>query len=57
MKEHIQRELVNDLRRIAVVYHNHQCLRELIGDRVSKALKDNDDWYNEENRQGAEKCL
>lgn len=57
MKEHIQRELVNALRDIAIAYHDHGCLLELIGNRVAKALKENDDWYDEENRRGAEKCL
>lgn len=45
MKEHIQRELVNDLRAMAVEYHAHQCLRELISTRVTKALEDERAWH------------
>lgn len=45
MKEHILREMVNELRQIAVMYHKHQCLRELISVCVNKYLDMNVDWY------------
>lgn len=37
--DHELRELVNDLRDIAVKYHEHGCLRELISNRVAEALR------------------
>lgn len=37
--DHELRELVNDLRDIAVKYHDHGCLRELISSRVTEALE------------------
>ena len=36
MKEHIVRELVNDLTKIAREYHGHGCLRELIRRRLTQ---------------------
>ena len=39
LKDHEVRELVNDLRDIAIKYHGYQCLRELIAERVMDALK------------------
>lgn len=39
MKDHEIRELVNRLRAIAVAYHAHGCLREIIADEVVDALR------------------
>ncbi len=47
MKEHIFRELVNDLRDIATDFHAHGCLRELIGRRVGLALQEQNEWEKE----------
>jgi len=39
MKEHIQSQMVNELRDIAIKYHSCQCLREVIVRCVDKYLK------------------
>ena len=38
MKDHEIRELVNELTRVAKVYHGAGCLREVISRTVKKAL-------------------
>jgi hypothetical protein len=43
MKEHIQRELTNALTKIARKFHNYDCLRGLIADRVAKAISSSSD--------------
>ncbi|QPI13914.1 hypothetical protein MYO4S_00158 [Serratia phage 4S] len=42
MKEHIVRELVNDLTEIARKHHDYGCLRELISKRVKSAIKESE---------------
>lgn len=39
LKDHEVRELVNDLRDIAKKYHDYQCLRELIANRLMDTIK------------------
>lgn len=36
MKEHIQTQMVNELKDIAIKYHDHGCLRELMSKCVNK---------------------
>ena len=45
MKEHIQREMVNELRDIALKYHGHGCLRQLIHDCVGRRLREDEEWW------------
>ena len=40
MKDHIQREFVNRLTEIGYQYGQHQCLRELISQEVSRTLEE-----------------
>ncbi|MBP2156889.1 hypothetical protein [Erwinia rhapontici] len=40
--DHEFREMVNDIRDIAIRYHNFGCLRELIRKRISDSLKRSD---------------
>lgn len=42
MKEHVLRELVNDLADIARTRSTYGCLRELISKRVKEAIKESD---------------
>lgn len=44
MKEHIHREMVNELRDIAIRYHATQQLREVISGCVNQKLKENQEW-------------
>lgn len=39
MKDHVFRELVNDLRNIAVLYHNRDSLRDKIGGRLRQDIQ------------------
>ncbi len=41
MKEHIQAEMVNDLLALAIRFHSHECLRELISKCVAHYLVKN----------------
>ncbi len=45
MKEHILRDMINQLRDIAVQYHGHDCLREMIRTCVLQGLHDDSEWY------------
>lgn len=45
MKDHIVRELVNRLRKIAVENHAHGCLRDLILKEVLEALNEDVEWH------------
>lgn len=47
MKEHIQASMVNELRYIAIMYHEHQSLRERISMCVNNALKRDMEWKEE----------
>jgi hypothetical protein len=44
MKEHILRELTNDLRDIARTFHDHDSLRERISHRLYAAFHDDAEW-------------
>lgn len=48
MKEHIQAKFVNNLRDIAVEFHNHQSLRQRILEEVNRALEEDDLWWKKE---------
>ena len=45
MKEHILRELTNDLRDIAIQFHAAEQLRERIAHRILLALNDDAEWW------------
>lgn len=47
MKEHIHREMVNELREIAKVYHRAEQLRERIAYCVGDAFRANEKWYED----------
>lgn len=47
MKEHILAAMINDLRDIAIKYHDHECLRENIRTRVLQGLHDDTQWYRD----------
>lgn len=51
MKEHILRECVNQLRLVAIEYHNHQSLRERILKTVSNAVEEDKKWQLENSKQ------
>lgn len=47
MKEHILAKMINDLRDMAVKYHDHDCLRELIRTIVLQGFHDDEQWHKE----------
>lgn len=47
MKEHILRECINELRDIAVKYHDHDCLREMVQSRLLQAFHEDIEWYRQ----------
>lgn len=47
MKEHIQAQFTNELRDIAIAYHDYELLRELLARAVEKYLRLNEEWYKE----------
>jgi hypothetical protein len=48
MKPHIQREMNNELRDIAIKHHAHECLREIIAKCTHKYLDKQSEWEREE---------
>ncbi len=47
MKEHILRQLTNDLRDIAIEFHATQQLRDRISHRLLLAFHDDVEWYRQ----------
>lgn len=44
MKEHIQREMVNELRDVAKQFYDHGSLRERLSQVVNRAMQEQVDW-------------
>lgn len=44
MKEHIEAQMINELRSIAQKYHNFGCLREKLSECVKKYMKLDKEW-------------
>jgi hypothetical protein len=46
MKEHLEREMINELRDCALSYYNHQSLRERLSHIVKHYIELNKQWQS-----------
>lgn len=51
MKEHIQSQLVNELKTIALRYHSHQSLRLMISESVQHHVELDREWQQLHNKE------